>query len=168
MIHMRPLFDRICVRPPSFACYWLSDDIAISRAPSARDVRGMQRAGVRSVLDMRLEAADRSEHFDRRGMRYLRLPVAEGSAPTLDELRLVTDWILERMNDGPVLVHCREGRGRSALVACAVLLRQGAPLFNAYQTLRRARPEASLSDEQADALAAFAAMLETRTPQLSR
>jgi atypical dual specificity phosphatase len=167
MLNLRSVLDRI--RPSRHQLYWLTDDIAISREPAPGDIAPMQRAGVRCVVDMRLEAEDRRELFDKQGLRYLRVPIAEGAAPTVDHLRLITDWIVERLqNEGPVLVHCREGRGRSALVACATLVKRGAPLFDAYQALRRARPETVLNDEQAEALKSFAIVHQMRSAQLSR
>jgi protein-tyrosine phosphatase len=115
--------------------------------------------------------AERSALAQTQGLRYLRLPLDEGSAPDIDQLRLVTSWILERISgDGPVLIHCREGRGRSAMVACATLVRLGIPVFDAYQTLRRARPDVALNDAQEEALRLFARGpdVEPRQPQESR
>ena len=165
MLSLQPVTDLIArLRRPRHQLYWLTDDIAISRLPDPGDLRSMHRAGVRCVVDVRLETEDRRALFDRAGLRYLQVPIAEGSAPTIAHLRLVTDWIVERLaNEGPVLVHCREGRGRSALVACATLVKRGAPLFEAYQALRRARPETVLNDEQAEALRRFAIVHELRT-----
>src|SRR4051794_5180218 len=104
--------------------YWLTSDIAVSREPAVDEWRAVREAGVRCVVDLRAEQEDNGVVVQQAGMRYLRLPIDEGGAPTEQELELVTDWIVERIaSEGPVLVHCREGRGRSPLVACAALVK---------------------------------------------
>ncbi|MPZ49297.1 MAG: hypothetical protein GEU75_08355 [Dehalococcoidia bacterium] len=136
--------------------YWLTTDIAIAREPADADLPGLHAAGVRGILDLRAEMPERSELASAAGLRYLRVPVVEGDAPTPAELRLATGWVKDRIAaEGPVLVHCREGRGRSAMVACATLVGLGIPLFDAYQALRRARPDVALNDVQDEALRLF-------------
>lgn len=148
----------------SHPLYWLTSDLAISPAPTPADWPSIHDAGVRSVVDLRSEMPDNATIVERHGLNYLRWPIEEHAAPSEAELRLVTDWILNRIESGgPVLVHCREGRGRSALVACATLVRLGLPLPNAYQALRRVRPQTSLSDEQADLLQRFAGRASATT-----
>ena len=136
---------------------WLTDDLALRPAPGDGDWTAIRQAGIRAVVDLRAEAADNTaivtEVYD---LRYLRLPIAEYEAPGDSELRLVTDWITERISaHEPVMVHCREGRGRSALVACATLIRLGLPTRDAYRMLLRARPQASLSKPQEELLQRF-------------
>jgi protein-tyrosine phosphatase len=136
---------------------WLTDDIAISAEPSADDWPGLRAAGVRCVLDLRQEALDNAGVVNAAGLGYLRVPIAEGEAPSQDELRLATGWIDEHLGtDGPVLIHCREGRGRSATVAVAALVNFGMPLFEAYRITMRVRPQTSINDAQQEALRRFA------------
>lgn len=140
-----------------FRVYWLTDDVAVSREPEAGDWPSIGAQGIRCVVDLRSETPDGESLVRSHGLLYIRVPVDEGSAPTEQELELVTDWILERIAaDGPVLVHCREGRGRSPLVACAALVKLGIPPFEAYKLLQRARPDVALNGDQADMLQRFA------------
>jgi protein-tyrosine phosphatase len=144
--------------------YWLTSDLAISRAPADGHLPIIHEAGVRSILDLRAETEDCQPIAHAAGLGYLRLPVKEGDAPKAEELKVLTDWIEQRITtDGPVLVHCREGRGRSAMVACAALVQLGLPLFEAYQALRRARPDVVLNALQDEALRQFAQNLKHRT-----
>ncbi|HLF76327.1 MAG TPA: dual specificity protein phosphatase family protein [Dehalococcoidia bacterium] len=137
---------------------WLTTDLAIASAPKDHEWQAVKDSGIRAVLDLRAEGYDHSLLAEgTHGLRYLRLPVMEYEAPSDAELRLVTDWAVERMGAGePVLVHCREGRGRSAMVACAILIRLGVPLKEAYQMLVNARPHVSLSKSQEALLQHFA------------
>jgi protein-tyrosine phosphatase len=144
-------------RPAGHRLYWLTSDIAVSREPGPQHWADIRAAGIRAVVDVRAETEGSADLAHANGLQYLRAPIDEGLAPTTQELSLVTDWILARIgNDGPVLVHCREGRGRSPLVACAALVKLGIPPFEAYQALRRARPEVALSPEQEETLRHFA------------
>ena len=137
--------------------YWITDDIAISAEPTNEDWPDLRIAGVRCVVDLREEAPDNAGVVGAAGLGYLRLPIVEGEAPTQDELRLATGWIDEHLSsDGPVLIHCREGRGRSATVAIASLVSMGMPLFEAFRLTLRVRPQTSINDAQQSALRTFA------------
>ena len=155
-------------RPTAVDISWLTSELAIASAPKDRDWPALQQSGIRAVLDLRAEAEDNAALVQGvYGLRYLRLPIVEYAAPAESELRLVTQWVVERINTNePVLVHCREGRGRSALVACSVLVSLGTPLKDAYQMLMKARPQASLSEPQEDLLQLFAGASNAARPGL--
>lgn len=142
-------------KPPELS--WLTGGLAISPEPDPMQWPAIYRAGLRCVLDLRAESPGDRENIEAAGLRYLRVPVKEGAAPAPDSLRLLTDWIAGRMGeDGAVLVLCRTGRGRSAMVACASLVKLGVPPPDAFKLLRRARVDVDLSGEQQIALSKFA------------
>jgi protein-tyrosine phosphatase len=139
-----------------FVLHWLTRDLALSAAPAPEDWQYIGTQGIRTVVDLRqdreLSGASVPSTFVTR-----RVPIAEGAAPSLDDFADLTRWIAAQIDgSGAVLVHCREGRGRSALVACGVLVQLGLPIEASFQMLRRAHPEASLSDTQIEALTSFA------------
>ena len=85
------------------------------------------------------------------------MPIIEGEAATTGELETLTTWIDEHLREhGPVLVHCREGRGRSPMVVLAGLVRLGLPLAEGYRLLKRAHPAVALNYNQETALMRFA------------
>ena len=85
------------------------------------------------------------------------MPIIEGEAATTGELEMLTGWIDEHLREhGPVLVHCREGRGRSPMVVLASLVRLGIPLAEGYRLLKRAHPAVALNSNQEAALIGFA------------
>jgi protein-tyrosine phosphatase len=138
--------------------FWLTSDLAIGPAPQAGDWTRIRVAGFRVTLDLLQE--DEKGLTPDQGLEERRFPIREGYAPTAAELAEIGRWVAERIQtDGPVLVYCREGRGRSALVACAALLQLGFGLREAYQLLLRARPEAQLSEVQASRLEELALAL---------
>ena len=136
---------------PSLA--WMTPSLAQGPAPRRSQVAALARAGIHSVLDLRAEAADDDALLTRHGLRFRHIPMADRAAPDVDALKEAVDWVMtELAADRRVLVHCQAGAGRSPFVACAVLLRMGYDLQRAYQTVRRRRPEMSLTDEQVAAL----------------
>ncbi len=140
---------------PSLA--WVTPALAQGPAPRRSHVAALARAGLHSVLDLRAEAADDAALMARHGLRYRRVPMVDLVAPGADVLKEAVEWALSEMAaDRRVLVHCQAGAGRSPFVACAVLLRMGYDLQQAYQTVRRLRPEMTLSDEQVAALQEYA------------
>jgi hypothetical protein len=139
--------------------YWLTSDLAISARPDRDAWPEIAAARVRAALSL-LDGDDEGGDCAELGLAHRVLPVPEGSAPSLAELWALTSWVLERtQDDGPVLIYCREGRGRSAMLACAVLMRLGYSPADAYLHLMRVRPEAVLSAAQTDALEHFARLL---------
>jgi protein-tyrosine phosphatase len=138
--------------------YWLTYHLAIAPQPWRHEWQAIQEAGVRCVLDLRSQTQDDIQAIQDLAMTFRHAPIVDGEAPELATLLDITDWVLDQQGtQGPVLVHCREGRGRSAMVGCAVLIRMGVLLAEAYRAVRNARGESvSLSDEQVEALELFA------------
>ena len=146
--------------------YWLTYHLAISPQPWRHEWQAIHTAGVRCVVDLRSQTMDDTETLKSLNMTFRHLPIVDGEATDQATLLELTDWILDQQNEqGPVLVHCREGRGRSAMVGCAVLIRLGVPLPEAYRVVRHSRGEhVSLSNEQVEALEVFA-KLSLHTPR---
>jgi hypothetical protein len=92
---------------------------------------------------------------------YYSSPVLDAAAPSAGQLRETTAWLLARVPQGPVYVHCALGHGRSALAAAAYLLAAGiAPNPKAaIAKVKAARPKAKLTEPQWSELTAFAKSL---------
>jgi protein tyrosine phosphatase (PTP) superfamily phosphohydrolase (DUF442 family) len=139
------------------ALVWVTADLAIGRAPAADEWRQVAAAGIRAVVDLRVEGDPDGGLAEASGLAYLSLPIADGAAPETPALVDLARWAVDQIESGrPVLLHCREGRGRSVLAACAVLRELGYAGGDAYALVRRAQPTAVLSDEQVRALDAYA------------
>jgi protein-tyrosine phosphatase len=92
---------------------------------------------------------------------YCSCPVLDAASPSADQLRESTAWLLARVPNGPVYVHCALGHGRSALAAAAYLVASGlAPTPKAAVAMvKAARPKAKLTEPQWRELTAFAKSL---------
>jgi hypothetical protein len=137
---------------------WITSDIAVAAAPAERNLPDILAAGIYSIVDLR-EGQEPGYHLEGDNgdaIMRMNLPTPEGSAPTQEQLKQATAWIKARIEQhGPVLIHCREGRGRSALVACATLVRMGFTPEASFALARRNHPRMQLSDEQHQALDDF-------------
>ena len=151
--------------------FWISDVIAVATRPRGGDwlrddLAAAQIRGVRIVVscltreeesDLGLEAE--SEETRSLGMDFVRVPIADQGVPQPG----VVEEVLSSMGrtsgpDRKVAIHCRQGLGRSPLVAGAMLVRTGLTPLNAWEAISRARglpvPE---TDEQRRWLTHFAA-----------
>ncbi|TNE84968.1 MAG: hypothetical protein EP330_26545 [Deltaproteobacteria bacterium] len=78
---------------------------------------------------------------------------------TPEVIERAAQWAVERHDQGPVLVHCTQGRGRSVMVLCAALVKAGlhATWREAYAHLEAKRPFVRMQTIQKDALDAWEA-----------
>lgn len=99
----------------------------------------------------RLGIAALSERAQATGLQFLELPIVDGSVPSsLPEFLALVERIGEAATKGKnVVVHCRGGLGRSGMTVAAVLTSLGVDADEAIDAVRRARPDAIETDEQA-------------------
>ena len=88
-------------------------------------------------LDLVREEAACRKH----GMEFLSLPIPDrgvpATAPSLDHLLAL---VIANLGSGKaVVIHCRQGIGRSALVAASALVSTGEDVTGAFARVERAR-----------------------------
>jgi predicted protein tyrosine phosphatase len=129
--------------------------------PMERAARLAAEHGIARVVDVRVEACDDEAVLRVHGIRLLHLPTADTRAISQARLRDGVEFVSAGLDRGErVLVHCQYGIGRSALLACCVLVERGATPLAAIETAKRARPVISPSPEQLAALALFSARVK--------
>jgi len=123
-----------------------------------RLVAGEYEAGFTNYVD--LTAEFRAPAAARAAPNYLSLPILDGGAPTLGDLRAT----LRKLQPGRTYVHCAQGRGRAALFATAWLLDSevAATVPDALVLLKAARPGIHLNRRQRRCAESFAAELRSR------
>jgi protein-tyrosine phosphatase len=129
--------------------------LLLGAGPSKRDCRRLRKAGVTHVVDLRAEADSQSAAWGSQ-VTVVRVPIVDRtgiSSQRLDELgSMINAWL----RDGQVvLIHCEGGMGRTAMVACAVLVQRGYSLADAYRLVRDCRPVVAPTDQQMQALLAY-------------
>jgi protein-tyrosine phosphatase len=121
--------------------------LILGSAPAATQCRELHRRGVRVVVDLRAEVPNEGHWPSDVVVR--RLPVEDRCAPDATALVELAAWVTEAVRRGEVvMVHCHAGMGRSATVACAVLMEIGYDLGDAYRAVQRARPIIALTEPQ--------------------
>ncbi len=110
-----------------------------------------------AIVDLTCEFNERS-----RGKFYMNLPVHDGNPPSLRQCLAAGAFVREHIADGPVLVHCAYGIGRSCTVACACLLALGraADVDTAFATVKASRPVCRLNARMRSALNAYEGQLK--------
>jgi hypothetical protein len=125
--------------------------------PAKREARALEAASVHAIVDLCAELASIRRVYEPPFER-LEVPTMDRCPPTLAQLERAVTWIAERRARGQsVYVHCAFGRGRSAMVTAAALVRLGhaRSTDEAIDLLRRARPSVRVQGDQRRALDAW-------------
>lgn len=140
---------------------WITPQLAVGSRFSPEAVPQLVAMGIRAVVDTRSEDRDDAELLARHGIAFRHAPIPDYGASSCEALLDVTNWLLDRLANGErVLVHCRHGIGRSVVVGCAVLMRQGESAIGAYRVVKDGRPLAAPNGFQFEALLAFERFLK--------
>ena len=125
------------------------------------EARRLDALGVRHILDLSAELPTNFVLARGPYERY-QLPVLDRCPPDPVELADAADWVAARRAEGhPVFIHCAFGRGRSATMAAAALMRLGAASSpaEAVALLTKARDVIRVKGHQYAALEAYGRVL---------
>ena len=90
-----------------------------------RDYEALVADGITAVLDVRAERTADLGFYDAHGISHQRFHVPDIGVPSEAVLTEAVGWIATQLADGrTVLAHCAKGRGRSATVLAAYLMRE--------------------------------------------
>jgi protein-tyrosine phosphatase len=116
---------------------WLKDDIA-----------GWKRAGINAVLSLltsdeerEMDLRDEAEEVKTQGMEFSSFPIPDLQIPKSEaKWAEALDHAARTLSSGKnVLVHCRQGIGRSGLVAICLLVKKGMSPGAAVESVSAAR-----------------------------
>lgn len=139
----------------------LTPQVWIGSVLSHREATEAVREGVTAVLDL---TAEFSERAPLRGLKYRNIQVLDLTAPGLDQLEEMAEFIETESRHGIVFVHCKIGYSRTGAAAGAYLLRAGkaGSVAEAIGRLREVRPTIMVRPEAVAALEEFAEALSPR------
>lgn len=110
----------------------------------------LQEAGVTHVVDLREQSDSDRVRLQALGIEQRHVPVPDNGPPSMAQLVDVTALVEKNGADACLYVHCKGGFGRAATMAAALLVAKGAPVDEAIDQVRTARPEMQLNEAQLD------------------
>jgi atypical dual specificity phosphatase len=108
----------------------------------------LHKLGIQALLNLSEESL--SEDLLRKyKFQWKHLPVADFTAPTLEQVKQAITIIDRFLEDGlPVAIHCRAGLGRTGTILACYLVAQGSSATDAIQQVRTRRPGSIETPEQ--------------------
>jgi protein-tyrosine phosphatase len=136
---------------------WLEDEIANWRGAGIDAVLSLLMPQEEHDLDLTAEGPETKAH----GMEFMSFPIPDREVPSSEAQMASTLHKLDKaLSSGKnIVVHCRQGVGRTGLVAACLLVSKGVPPDTAVMTLSAARgveiPETSVQRHWIDRYAAI-------------
>lgn len=154
---------RLGIAPRPRGGDWLDDEVKAWRTSGVDCVISALTSAEEAELDLSGEKAACQEH----GLRFVPLPIPDRGVPSSPSAFRQTVEELSHNLDagGTVLVHCRQGIGRAALIAASMLAETGEGPDSAFARIQRARgrpvPD---TEEQRNWVRRFAASTTSAKP----
>jgi protein tyrosine phosphatase (PTP) superfamily phosphohydrolase (DUF442 family) len=143
---------------------WITPELAVGGAFPSSAIASLAAEGVAAVVDLRSEDCDDEAALRAHGIGFLHLPTQDHGALAQADMDAGVAYAREVGLDRRLLVHCREGIGRSVTLALCILIDRGAPPLDAMRTIKERRYWASPSPAQFDALAEWLARRGVEPP----
>ena len=124
----------------------ITENILISGEYDENDIFTIQKLGINCVIDMRSESLFDESLFESIGIKYFNIPVDNYFAPELELIDTAIEYIKSHITtDNNILIHCKEGVGRSSLIIIAYLITTGLDLFESMEIVKSNRWGANLN-----------------------
>jgi hypothetical protein len=105
-----------------------------------RDYEAIRTLGITAVLDTRAERISDLAFYDAHDITHRKFLVPDVTVPDEAVLTEAVAWIEDQLAaDRIVLIHCAKGRGRSATVLAAYLMKTEGMTFDAVRDLMRSK-----------------------------
>jgi len=132
-----PWQGKLCVGPRPRGDDWLDDDIARLRSEGIDAILSLLTAEEGKNLGLLNEGSVAKTH----GITFISFPIPDMQVPSSSEgVTHVVDTITSELSSGRnVFIHCRQGIGRTGLIAACLLLKSGWTPQKAMEHLSAAR-----------------------------
>lgn len=137
---------------------WIDDDVVLGALPTRRDLARLGQLGVTAIVNLCEEFSGHAAELKSYGMTQLRLPTIDYHCPSERDIREGVAFIQSELTGGGrAYLHCKVGCGRSPTLAlCYVMARYGMNARDAYERIRRVRPQISRRLYQRPVVLSFA------------
>jgi len=149
--------------PDQLNMSWITDHLAVGGRIRPQDIKALAGVGITDVVDTRAEHRDDAQALAKEHIDLLYLPAPDTYPFTIEQMMQGAQWVQQRMEQGGrVLIHCEHGVGRSALLACAVLVYGGMHAQDALQLVQQKRWQAAPNHSQVVRLREFESAAASR------
>ena len=123
---------------------WFSEitpQLWLGGAPTyRRDYEAIVAFKITAVLNVRAERADETVFFDQHKIAHIQYKVPDITVPKEAVITEAVNWIKKQIDDDRVvLIHCAKGRGRSATLLAAYLMREEGMSFDEANALMKSK-----------------------------
>jgi len=125
----------------AYRLHWITEHLALGHAPMSYDeLDSLRSQGIDAIVNLCGEFCDLHKIEADQGFEVYYLPTCDDEAPTIPDLEKALDWLDEAIYLGKkVLVHCRQGIGRTGTFVTAYLLRKGFGMKLARKKVEKTR-----------------------------
>lgn len=148
----------------------VTDNLYCGRRLTRREQSEFARHPIQGCLDLTAEFTEAS--YLRSLPHYRSAPLLDGTAPSIEQLQHLVDWLTTTTTSSPIYVHCALGHGRTSTVVVAFLIRNGLEhdIDSALSRLQALRSGIDINAAQRELLIAYLAKqneadLATRSPR---
>lgn len=129
-------------------------DERIYLSGAIQDYNLLKELNISAVLNLRAEQHDDIYELTNRGIAYYFVPVSDYLAPRMDQIKACINIIDHSFK---ILIHCSVGRGRSAMIVAAWLMKENGyiNIEECIDFIVEKRPNVALTSAQYDKLCTF-------------